>query len=393
MKLFIKKIAHSVLLASLLFSFVSFPNTTKASTNDNVIGYAYSDMPNASDEAATPTNHYGGRGLGWISLNNTNNTAGAATFGVNLNRGSGDFSGYGWNDLGGYVNFSPSFFPPGSPAIDAHGAHVDPTCLRGTTACAVTGWIQFTSAAPHDQQAGGWDGFVKLSDASWTLGVSLLAPDNTGTRKMLGYGWGDTVVGWVDFSHATVKGDLCPNIPGDQSSIPTGMTIDKDGNCVQVPVCPDPLVSNPAIPPVPACVCPVTLKAPVNGSCETPSKCPDGTPMPSSGICPTINPKCPDGSIMPSSGVCPGGEVDQCRNLDGFQGTVSAPYTQVIQGGVKNCYIIGCTDPYANNTTPGANMSASPNICTYDQGVETCKTRGDCPNFPTQPKHPIYIET
>jgi hypothetical protein len=39
------------------------------------------------------------------------------------------------------------------------------------------------------------------------------------------------------------------------------------------------------------------------GNCQTTELCPDGSPIPPSGVCPT--PTCPDGSPLPPDGICP----------------------------------------------------------------------------------------
>jgi hypothetical protein len=320
MKSIIKKIPHITFLAIMIFTMNIMPFVVSAAPTDNVTGYAFSDMPNTSDEISDNENHYGGHGLGFINMSGDR-------YGVNLGT-DGKFTGYAWSEFGGYVQFNPSGKPEG-------GAYVDASCLAGNTACPVRGWIRFVSAS-NDPQSGGWDGWVKMSDSTvWSNGVVLGAPDAGRNRQMSGYAWGDDVVGWVDFSKVKVMGDWCPNIPGYDPAVPAGMIIDVNGNCVFPPRTDGcKLVNDPLYNPDP-------LVGVDNSKC----KCPNDDYNSVTKQCGTINPpKCPDGSVMPPSGICPGGEVDQCRNLDGFQNPVPAPYTQVIQSGVKNCYIYGCTD-------------------------------------------------
>ena len=56
-------------------------------------------------------------------------------------------------------------------------------------------------------------------------------------------------------------------------------------------------------------VCP-DGKPPVNGVCAEPKVCPDGT-KPVNGVCPAKPEKCPDGSPMPPTRICPANCADQ----------------------------------------------------------------------------------
>ena len=51
--------------------------------------------------------------------------------------------------------------------------------------------------------------------------------------------------------------------------------------------------------------CPDGSPLPASGVCPTPPRlCPDGSPLPASGVCPTPPRLCPDGSVMPPNGKC-----------------------------------------------------------------------------------------
>lgn len=397
-------ISKIALFVVMVFTMNVMPFIAFAAPTDNVSGYAFSDMPNSADEDL-PTydasdNHYGGHGLGFINMSGDR-------YGVNLGT-DGKFTGYAWSEFGGYVQFNPSVGFPDNDISNHHGAQVSESCLSGLTACSVTGWIRFISAS-NDPQSGGWDGWVKMSDTNyWSNGVKLGAPDTARNRQMSGYAWGGDVVGWVDFSKVKIIGDWCPLIPGNQDSIPTGMIIDADGNCVPPPQCPDPLITNPAVPPVPACVCPVTLVAPVNGSCGTPNDICDNIPgiqltpadIPAGYAQPT------DGSkICPATTCVPGKPCDKCWNVDGVQLTVPSQYNAVYP--VNQCVIAGCTD--SQNTTPPYNPQATVDngscpICNANspawvEATQSCPicnptvpgwVDGKCPK---QPIKPVYIET
>lgn len=373
MKSIIKKIPHITFLAIMIFTMNIMPFVVSAAPTDNVTGYAFSDMPNASDEISDNENHYGGRGLGFINMSGDR-------YGVNLGT-DGKFTGYGWSEFGGYVQFNPSGKPEG-------GAYVDASCLAGNTACPVRGWIRFVSAS-NDPQSGGWDGWVKMSDSTvWSNGVVLGAPDAAKNRQMSGYAWGDDVVGWVDFSKVKVMGDWCPNIPGYDPAVPAGMIIDADGNCVPPPVCVPPLVENPAVPPIPACVCPNTLQAPVNGQCPTISTCPDGTPIPPSGVCTSVPPRCPTPAPNPNyPGMTTGTYNPACT----CKGTPAqcAPVT----GCMNSAY-----DNYNSSATNAGICLCLPPHTRFDTTLNKCVTQCTNPD-PTKcipnPKNPapIYIET
>lgn len=88
--------------------------------------------------------------------------------------------------------------------------------------------------------------------------------------------------------------DVCPNIPGDQATIPSGMTTDGSGNCVTPP---------PPPPPPPTDVCPnidgVQASVPdgmtvdASGNCVTPPPPPTVTPPTATptSVTPTVVPK------------------------------------------------------------------------------------------------------
>lgn len=398
-------ISKIALFVVTVFTMNVMPFIAFAAPTDNVSGYAFSDMPNSADEDL-PTydasdNHYGGHGLGFINMSGDR-------YGVNLGT-DGKFTGYAWSELGGYVQFNPSTFP--ADATDAHGAQVSESCLSGLTACSVTGWIRFISAS-NDPQSGGWDGWVKMSDSAlWSNGVKLGAPDAAKNRQMSGYAWGGDVVGWVDFSNVKIMGDWCPNIPGFDASIPVGMVKDVDGNCVTPPRCIPPLVENPDYPPQePACVCPGTLTAPVNGQCSTgdPDIC---TNVPGIQLTPADIPvgyaQPTDGSkICPETTCLPGKPCDKCWNVGGVQLTVPSQYNAVYP--VNQCVIAGCTIESDPNWTPGAtvdnnscstpctsdspswNEYLTPPRCSVCNPTTPGYDKGVCPK---QPIKPGYIET
>ncbi|HQV64803.1 MAG TPA: hypothetical protein PKZ56_01040 [Candidatus Paceibacterota bacterium] len=351
MKSIFKKISIPLFIAAIAFSAVAVFSLVSANTAYDVTGYAWSDMPNASDQISTPINHYGGRGLGWIQMKGSN-------YGVTLDT-DGTFKGYGWSEFGGYVQFNPS---------GQQGAQVDPACLADETRdCPVTGWIRFVSA-PADLQAGGWDGWVKMSDSSWSNGVTLLKPVN-GIRKMTGYAWGDMVVGWVDFKYAQVDIGILGCTDSTASNYNENATI-PDGSCLYPILCPD---GTPA-PNRDVDQCPVDIL------------CPDGTPAPNNNIsnCPTP-PLCPDGTPVPPSG-CSGGGCPTPANYPGMNGYNNLCVCVARVGHPSDCPTSGCKisgDPFYNTsaTTTNNSMCFCPSG-NYNKSTGAC---GSCPN-PNYPK-------
>lgn len=255
------KIFSTIAIMTMIFAMVPF-QTAHATGSENVVGYAFSDMPDGSDQnkpctgidPADTNNEHCGRGLGWISLNSINHP-GTINYGVNLNRTTGNFEGNGYAEYGGWVTFNPAGPFPSGPGTVASGAKVDPDCLSDETrTCKVTGWIRFIAAKDEDTNTAGWqgwDGWVSLSGTGY--GLELDKPDTNGVRKFLAggdhYAWGSWIVGWVDFSNASVIQDMCLDIDGVQTSVPADRERDVFGNCPpKRDYCPTTIITNPNHP-------------------------------------------------------------------------------------------------------------------------------------------------
>ncbi|MBU6415250.1 fibronectin type III domain-containing protein [Patescibacteria group bacterium] len=152
----------------------------------NISGWAWSDMPNGSDELKT----FGqvGRGAGWIEF------APAMGPGVTVDP-SGNFSGYAWSERIGWVSFNAS-------ETSSCGSNATLNKLTG----AVTGFAK--ALGGNDSQAGGWDGCIKMDPGVFGSGVSVDASCN-----YRGWAWGGPIIGWVQFDpvFGGVKGagDAC----------------------------------------------------------------------------------------------------------------------------------------------------------------------------------------
>lgn len=221
------------------------PGQVRASGNANVHGWLWSDMPTGSDQCAgsevSPTNPTGcpatpsgvssglfGRGVGYISLNNTDPGM-SGNYSMSLDDITGDFSGLGWSEYGGWLDPDATGFPVTGGTVPTP-AKIMPSCWNdpAQTVCKVIGWMRFTGAT--QAQAGGWDGWLSLNTNSAPLyGVSY----NKVTKKFSGVAWGSSVVGWVNFDNAFVESqqnnDVCID-PLATNAVPTPLSIGQINN-------------------------------------------------------------------------------------------------------------------------------------------------------------------
>ena len=160
-----------ILAGAIAFIALVFPGRVFSNSSVAINGYAWSDT------------------AGWIDLNCANTgVCGTNNFGLTLAQ-DGTISGYAWADNVGWISANTA---------DLAGCPSAP-CSAKITSGAVSGWLK--AIASSNAQAGGWDGFISLSGAGY--GVSL------SNGAFLGYAWGDTNVGWVDFSRATTTFGTC----------------------------------------------------------------------------------------------------------------------------------------------------------------------------------------
>lgn len=172
-KVLMTSLATAVIL--LVCSLLLLPQSARtafATTAAPVTGYAWSDT------------------AGWIDLNCSNTgTCGTSNFSLNI-AANGDLSGYAWSDTVGWVSAN---------AADTAGCPSVP-CQAHIHLGVVTGWLKALSGG--SAQSGGWDGWIRLSGGGYGVSVA--------NGFFSGYGWGDTVIGWVDFSNArTTFDDSC----------------------------------------------------------------------------------------------------------------------------------------------------------------------------------------
>ena len=138
--------------------------------------------------------------------------------------------------------------------------------------------------------------------ADLVLGSS---PTNNGTAN-----YGDNLMGYTKFHVGTCQAppkDVCPNIDGMQTTVPAGMTIDANGNCVTLP--PPPVDVCPNIDGMQTVV-PAGMVKDANGNCVL-------IPV---DVCPNIagmQTDIPQGMIKDASGNCvtPTVPVSSCDSL------------------------------------------------------------------------------
>ena len=191
----------------------------RAGASDNVSGWAWSEN------------------IGWISFNCTNvpkvcnggatttgsvcsgaadcpgaacvDTCSLSNYGVKVSTSTGLFSGYAWSENIGWISFAPAGAYPASPdyqaCLDLPGS--GQTC-DGVGDYKISGWARACSvfqsgcsgALAASTALGGWDGWIKLSGA--TYGISL----NSVAGEVEKWSWGgddnnnEAVIGWVSFN-------------------------------------------------------------------------------------------------------------------------------------------------------------------------------------------------
>jgi|GEM_PF-3355890 len=173
---------------SFIRNIFSVPQALADSSEHNVSGYLYS------------------ANVGWISMSCNNTTGGCGTvYGVNVDLDNGDVSGTAFSQHVGWINFGSTSC--GTPQMDP---------LTGT----FSGSAQVVSAAQFPDQAGGWEGCLRLSGTNYGVIANVLngtvsgygwdgndvGLDTTNASQFEGYdGNTDVGLGWVDFSAMTIE--------------------------------------------------------------------------------------------------------------------------------------------------------------------------------------------
>jgi hypothetical protein len=139
--------------------------------------------------------------IGWISFDNRDSgTNTNINYSVSVDS-TGLLSGYGWSENIGWITFNRN---------DLAGCPQSPCEARlDSSNNQLNGWARaYRAINPEGQILGGWEGWIKLSDANYkvVLGDSV--------NKWAWGGGGDSfnsaVIGWIDFSKVLLQGQQPP---------------------------------------------------------------------------------------------------------------------------------------------------------------------------------------
>jgi len=121
---------------------------------------------------------------------------GSADYGINI-ASDGLMSGYAWSENVGWISFNEPDLVGCPEGVCT--AQVDMTCPSGK--CPVSGWARVLSAKDDPVNAGGWNGWIKLSGANYGWYIDAIGAT---AGDFHGYAFGDdaavpdkAVVGWV----------------------------------------------------------------------------------------------------------------------------------------------------------------------------------------------------
>lgn len=154
----------------------------------------------------------------------------------------------------------------------------------------------------------------------------------------------------ADTEVQVLVGDVCPNIPGWQPTIPSGMSFSETGDCY-----------TPAPPPPPDACANISghqAAIPVGYYQDKPANCVQQT-KPPQDVCtniPGTQSQVPGGMTTEANGNCGSPPVDLCPNIDGPQETLP---TGMSKRDDETCYTptrpIDTTDPDRPGKTPTSN--------------------------------------
>jgi hypothetical protein len=352
-------------------------------------GWLWSDMPDGSDQTINPSNQFGGRGLGYISLNGSDSGF-FGNYRVTLDS-SGNFTGYGWSEFGGWLDFNPA---GPTPDGSASGAHISSSCLSSAPAtfptCPVTGWIRFTTYS--STFAGGWDGWVKMGDINShsfaSYGVVYHKPQLGQTiGTFSGDAWGDQVAGWINFDNARVA--IITNPVPNTCTNPSATNYGGSNPCMMV--CYDtagnsyPYAAGTPLPVQCNSITPPLTCDPVTDPTCVPSGPPPVVGLPGASITLNQTHDCTTGTATiswTSVGISPNtcqAITNGTTGISGFSGTVSAngsaSVTGILANGQPNNFTITCGTVASGYTHRGPVTNTTSVMCPIpacDPAVSTC---------------------
>lgn len=158
--------------------------------------------------------------IGWLSASSTDAGAGGGPYQITADA-SGNITGYMWSPNIGWIKFG------GLASFPAAGSNANANLGSG----AVTGWARACAGtlagdcSSMTSRSDGWDGWIELSGTNHATnnlaGTGGVTMDPT-TGAFVGYAWGGSVVGWIQFNTA--------------ASGSTGVTLCPLGNCANQPI-------------------------------------------------------------------------------------------------------------------------------------------------------------
>lgn len=161
-----------------------------------LLGFVFLYHPkNAFSQATTPITGWAwSDGIGWISMNCSNTSScGTVNYGMTIDA-SGNIAGYAWSDNIGWISANSSDLT-GCPSAPC-------TATVNATTGVFSGWFRAINGS--GAQAGTTDGFISLKGSSPAYG-----PIDSNTGTVSGYAWGNTTIGWIDFSKVTTSFLAC----------------------------------------------------------------------------------------------------------------------------------------------------------------------------------------
>ncbi|MDD3607655.1 MAG: hypothetical protein PHQ20_02570 [Candidatus Moranbacteria bacterium] len=198
-----------VVLFFLISFFLGTAIKTKAGTEHNLVGWLWGGSEDANSGTTT--------GVGWVSINNIDQTGnpvnGSVNYGVNIPQVDGNLSGYAWSENLGWISFNEA---------DLAGCPDGAACTARRIGNNLAGWARVLSIkeAYSSGNSGGWQGFIDLSNIS------------INGDALSGYGWnGETAgvgsnyangLGWIDFNGVSIVNTINEYYI---TAIPTSLTV------------------------------------------------------------------------------------------------------------------------------------------------------------------------
>lgn len=192
-----KKIIFTIVVFLICFS-LGAAIKANAGFSDNVYGWIWGGSEDVNIGPTGTLNDGNETGLGWISMNNVDESGniidGVNSYGVNIPDADGDLSGYAWSSNLGWIDFNNIDCPIGIPG----------NCTARREGNNLAGYARVVSIENDLAigNSGGWEGFISLSgvaDDGSLYGVDIAKMDGIGSNPT--YAWSNEL-GWIDFSRA-----------------------------------------------------------------------------------------------------------------------------------------------------------------------------------------------